>query len=76
MRQIYDIIISSKNCLSLGAFDGDTMIGFAEATLWDDSGMVKAINTVCLDNIFVPDAIAMYEAMGMTPQRYVFEKKL
>jgi hypothetical protein len=42
MRQIYDIIISSKNCLSLGAFDGDTMIGFAEATLWDDSGMVKA----------------------------------
>ena len=22
------------------------------------------------------DAIAMYEAMGMTPQRYVYEKKL
>lgn len=25
---------------------------------------------------FNKDAIAMYEAMGMTPQRYVFEKKL
>lgn len=99
--------------LSLGAFDGDALVGFAEATLWDESGMRKDLKTVCLDNIFVSPvyrrrgiaaklfaeverwatkigavrlelhtwafnqgAIAMYRAMGMTEQRYVFEKKL
>lgn len=99
--------------LELGAFDGGHLVGFAEATLWEKSGMRTDLKTVCLDNIYVlPEyrhrkiaaklfteveswakeqgairlelhtwdfnkgAIAMYEAMGMTPQRYVFEKKL
>ncbi len=88
-------------------------MGIVSATLWEESGMVKEVKTVCLDNIYVlpdhrrkgvatklftevelwakekgairldlftwdfnKDAIAMYQAMGMTPQRHVFEKKL
>lgn len=39
--------------LQLGAFDGEKMVGFAEATLWNESGMVKDVKTVCLDNIYV-----------------------
>ena len=99
--------------VELGAFDGDKLIGFVGATLWEESNMRKDLKTVCLDNIYVlptyrrrgidaklfaeveawarergairlelhtwdfnRGAIAMYEAMGMTPQRYVFEKKL
>lgn len=99
--------------LLLGAFDGERMIGFVDATLWEKSGMRTDLKTVCLDNIYtLPEyrrrgiaaklfaeveswakeqgairlelhawdfnkgAIAMYEAMGMTPQRYVFEKSL
>ena len=99
--------------LDLGAFEGDRLIGFVSATLWEESNMRKDLKTVCLDNIYVlpsyrrrgiaaklfaeveawakkqgairldlhtwdfnKSAIAMYEAMGMTPQRYVFEKKL
>lgn len=105
--------LAHPECLELGAFDGDRLVGFVGATLWNESGMRKDLKTVCLDNIFVlPEyrrrgiaaklfmrveswakeqgairldlhtwdfnkgAIAMYEAMGMTPQRYVFEKKL
>lgn len=105
--------IASPICLSMGAFDGGEMVGFAEATLWNESGMRKNVKTVCLDNIYVSPAyrcrgiasklfaqveiwakeqgairldlhawdfnkgaIAMYQAMGMTPQRHVFEKKL
>ena len=98
----------------LGAFDEpDNMIGLVRATLWKESGMVKTVKVVCLDDVYVvPEyrrdgiatklfeaveqwareqgaarlelhtwdfnqgAIALYRAMGMTPQRYVFEKKL
>ena len=99
--------------LELGAFDNEQLVGFVRATLWEESGMVKDVKTVCLDNIYVlpthrrkgvatrlfaevelwakeqgairldlwtwdfnKNAIAMYQAMGMTPQQYVFEKKL
>ena len=99
--------------LLLGAFDGEKMVGFVDATLWEKSGMREDPKTVCLDNIFVlpeyrrrgiaaklfaavevwakeqgairlelhtwdfnQSAIAMYQAMGMMPQRHVFEKKL
>lgn len=99
--------------LELGAFDNEQIMGFVRATLWEESGMVKDIKTVCLDDIYVSPAyrrrdiaaklfaevetwakeqgavrldlytwdfnkgaIAMYQAMGMTPQRHVFEKKL
>ena len=99
--------------LQLGVFENGQLVGVVRATLWEESGMVKDVKTVCLDNIYVlpsyrrkgvatklftgvevwakekgairldlhtwdfnKSAIAMYQAMGMTPQRYVFEKKL
>ena len=99
--------------LELGAFENEQLVGIVSATLWEESGMVKGVKTVCLDNIYVlpacrrkgvarklfaevelwakaqgairldlwtwdfnKNAIAMYQAMGMAPQRYVFEKKL
>ena len=105
--------LAYPDCIELGAFDGDQLIGFASATLWRESGMRKDLKTACLDNIYVlseyrrkgiatklcaegeswarkqgarrlelhtwhfnKNAIAMYEAMGMHPQRYVLEKEL
>ena len=105
--------LSYPGSLELGAFENEQLVGFVSATLWEESGMVKDVKTVCLDNIYVlPDyrrkkaatrlfaevelwakeqgaarldvytwdfnknAMAMYQSMGMTPQRHVFEKKL
>ena len=105
--------LSCPDVLQLGVFDGEQLVGVVRATLWEESGMVKDVKTVCLDNIYVlptyrrkgvaaklfsevefwakeqgairldlwtwdfnKDAIGMYRAMGMSPQRYVFEKKL
>ena len=105
--------ISYPGGLELGAFENEQLVGVVNATLWEESGMVKDVKTVCLDNIYVlpacrrrgvaaklfakveswakeqgaarldvytwdfnKNAIAMYQAMGMTPQRHVFEKKL
>lgn len=105
--------LSYPGGLELGAFEKEQLVGIVSATLWEESGMVKDVKTVCLDNLYVlpayrrkgiaarlfeevelwakeqgairldlhtwdfnKNAIAMYYAMGMTPQRYVFEKKL
>ena len=105
--------LSYPGGLELGAFENEQLVGIVSATLWDESGMLKDVKTVCLDNIYVlpdhrrkgvatklfaevelwakekgairldlftwdfnKDAIAMYQTMGMTPQRHVFEKKL
>jgi len=105
--------LSYPGGLELGAFEKEQLVGFVSATLWEESGMVKDVKTVCLDNLYVlpayrrkgiaarlfeevelwakeqgairldlhtwdfnKNAIAMYQAMGMTPQRYVFEKEL
>ena len=105
--------LSHPGVLQLGAFENEQLVGVVRASLWEESGMVKDIKTVCLDNIYVlpawrrkgiaaklftevelwakeqgalrldlhvwdfnKNAIAMYQALGMTPQRYVFEKKL
>ena len=105
--------LSYPGGLELGAFENGQLVGVVSATLWEESGMVKDVKTVCLDNIYVlprhrrngvatrlftevelwakeqgairldlytwdfnKNAIAMYQAMRMTPQRYVFEKKL
>ena len=105
--------LADPEVLQLGTFEGDRLIAVVRATLWKESGMVKGLKTVCLDNIYVlpacrrrgiasklfaavetwakeqgavrldlytwdfnKDAIALYRAMGMTPQQYVFEKKL
>ncbi len=46
--------INDSDCLFLGAFDTlGTMVGLVRATLWEDSGMVKNLKNVCLDNIYV-----------------------
>ena len=103
--------LSHPGVLELGAFENEQLVGFVRASLWEESGMVKGVKTVCLDNIYVlpacrrkgvaarlfaevaswakeqgavrldvytwdfnRNAIAMYQAMGMTPQQYVFEK--
>jgi len=105
--------IAHPGVLQLGAFENEQLVGVVRASLWEESGMVKDVNTVCLDDIYVlpayrrkgiatrlfaevecwaqeqrairlelhtwdfnKDAIALYQSMGMTPQRYVFEKKL
>ena len=105
--------LAYPGAMEVGAFEGDRLIGFISATLWEGSNMRKDLKTVCLDNIYVlpayrrrgiaaklfaeveswakeqgairlelhtwdfnKGAIAMYEVMGMTPQRYVLEKKL
>ena len=105
--------LALPDVLQLGVFDHEQLVGVVRATLWEESGMVKDVKTVCLDNIYVlpshrrrgvatklfaevelwakeqgavrldlwtwdfnKNAIAMYQAMGMTPQQYVFEKKL
>lgn len=113
-QEAFEANMINPECLMLGAFDEpDNMIGLVRATLWKESGMVKTVKVVCLDDIYVvPEyrrdgiatklfeaveqwareqgaarlelhtwdfnqgAIALYCAMGMTPQRYVFEKKL
>lgn len=113
-RDAFEHNLANPICIELGAFDDSgNMIAIAQATLWHDSGMVKNLKNVCLDNIYVlpayrrsgiasqlfqqieswaqeqgavrlelhtwdfnQGAIAMYKAMGMTPQRYVFEKML
>ena len=105
--------LADPDVLQLGVFEKEQLVGVVRATLWEESGMVKDVKTVCLDNIYVlpshrrngvatrlfkevelwakekgairlylytwdfnQDAIAMYQAMGMMPQQYVFEKKL
>lgn len=105
--------LAHPGVLELGAFGNGQLVGFVRASLWEESGMVRDVKTVCMDDIYVlpacrrkgiaarlfaeveawakeqgavrldlhtwdfnKDAIALYQAMGMTPQRYVFEKKL
>ncbi len=46
--------IQDPDCLFLGAFDtADVMLGLVRATLWADSGMIKGLKNVCLDDIYV-----------------------
>ena len=112
-QDAYDHNLSHPGVLQLGAFENNQLVGLVRASLWEESGMIQDVKTVCLDNIYVlpayrrkgiaarlfaeveawsreqgairlelhtwdfnKNAIAMYQAMGMTPQRYVFEKKL
>lgn len=53
-QEHYEAAIIDPECLLMGAFDeAGTMMGLVRATLWKESGMVKTIKTVCLDDIFV-----------------------
>ena len=47
---------------------------FAEVEFWAKEQGAIRLDLHAWD--FNKDAIALYQAMGMTPQRYVFEKKL
>ncbi len=60
--------VIDPECLFLGAFDGNgTMAGLARATLWQDSGMIKGLKNVCLDNIYVlPD----FRSQGVASRLY------
>ena len=113
-QEHYNAAVSDPECLLLGAFDAqEKMLGVVRATLWSESGMVKGLKTVCLDNIYVvpeqrrsgiasklfekteqwareqgavrlnlqvwdfnKDALALYQALGMSPRNYTLEKKL
>lgn len=53
-QDAFDGGVQDPECLFLGAFDSTgTMQGLARATLWQDSGIVKGLKNVCLDNIYV-----------------------
>ena len=45
--------LSYPGGLELGAFANEQLVGIVRATLWEESGMVKDVKTVCLDNIYV-----------------------
>lgn len=56
-KNAYDECLNDEDTLMLGAFEDDTLLGTVRATLWNKSGMIEGIKTVCLDNIYVlPDA--------------------
>ncbi len=53
-KDAYDQTISDPECFLMGAFDEqENMTGVVRATLWNESGMVNTIKTVCLDDIYV-----------------------
>lgn len=52
-RDAYLHNLQYPDCVDLGAFQGEQLIGIAGATLWNESGMIKGLKTVCLDNIYV-----------------------
>ena len=45
--------LSHPGVLQLGAFENEQLVGVVRASLWEESGMVKDVNTVCLDTIYV-----------------------
>jgi len=42
--------LSDPGVLQRGAFETERLVGVVRASLWEESGMVKDVNTVCLDN--------------------------
>lgn len=52
-KNAYDEVLGDANCLMLGAFEGEQLLGIVGATLWNKSGMIEGIQTVCLDNIYI-----------------------
>lgn len=67
-RASFDALTEDPECLMLGAFDsGGAAVGLLRATLWQDSGMVKGLKNVCLDNIYVLPA---YRRRGIASRLY------
>lgn len=52
-RKDYDECLQDAETLMLGAFENDALLGTVRATLWNESGMIKGVKTVYLDNIYV-----------------------
>ncbi len=52
-RDAYLESLTDPAGLELGVFAGEELVGFALATLSDESGMVKGLKNVCLDAIYV-----------------------
>ncbi len=59
--------VNDPDCLFLGAFAEEKLIGLVRATLYPDSGMIKGLANVCLDNIYVLPA---YRRQGVAGQLY------
>lgn len=56
-QKAYEEVLADDRSLMLGAFEDEKLLGIVSATLWNKSGMIEGIRTVCLDNIYVsPDA--------------------
>ena len=56
-KDAYDECLADADTLMLGAFEDDKLLGIVRATLWNKSGMIEGIKTVCLDNIYIlPEA--------------------
>lgn len=69
-KDAYDECVTDAETLMLGAFEDEILLGTVRATLWNKSGMIEGIKTVCLDNIYVlPEgrrrgiAKALFQAM-------------
>ena len=52
-KDAYDEVLADGETLMLGAFENDQILGTVRATLWNKSGMIEGIKTVCLDNIYI-----------------------
>ena len=52
-REHYEANLTNPISFQMGAFDQGKMVGLVDATLWNESGMIKGVKSVCLDNIFV-----------------------
>ena len=52
-KDAYDECLADTDTLMLGAFENDKLLGTVRATVWNKSGMIEGIKTVCLDNIYV-----------------------
>lgn len=56
-KDAYDQCLADADTLMLGAFEDGKILGTVRATLWNKSGMIEGIKTVCLDNIYIlPEA--------------------
>lgn len=56
-KDAYDECLADADTLMRGAFEGEQLLGIVRATLWEKSGMIEGIKTVCLDNIYIlPEA--------------------
>ncbi len=63
----FDAGVEDPECLFVGAFSDEKLIGLVRATLWKESGMIQDLRNVCLDNIYVlPD----YRHRGIATKLY------